>query len=111
MNNDFSTVQSDGSVLLRFDSSIYSKEAVKKACYKFADVCSTHIATNSDGQIVVRVEFQEEPDTEQRGLIIQSLVNETLDQDLRDSIKQETEPVRNLILAQAFSKTSLIDSD
>ena len=36
---------------------------------------------------------------------------EILDQDLRESIKRETEPVRNLVLAQAFSKTNLIKDE
>jgi len=34
-----------------------------------------------------------------------------LDQDLRETLKVETEPVRNLILAHAFSKTGIISHE
>jgi len=39
--------------------------------------------------------------------IINAFKRELLDQQLRLSIKKETEPQRNLILAYAFSKTGL----
>jgi hypothetical protein len=37
--------------------------------------------------------------------------NELLDQDLRETIAEETGRVRNLLLAQAFSGLSLTDAD
>jgi len=40
--------------------------------------------------------------------IVETFRKEVLDQDLRGSIKAETESVRNLILAHAFSRTSLV---
>ena len=39
---------------------------------------------------------------------IENLKKEVLDQELRHKLKAETEPVRNLIFAHAFSKTGLI---
>ena len=39
--------------------------------------------------------------------LINEFKRELLDQQLRISIKKETEPQRNLILAYAFSKTGL----
>jgi His-Xaa-Ser system protein HxsD len=39
---------------------------------------------------------------------VESFKKEVLDQDLRLKLKAETEPIRNLILAHAFSKTGLI---
>ncbi len=40
--------------------------------------------------------------------ILENFKKEVLDQDLREKIAKETEEVRNLILAHAFSKTSII---
>jgi hypothetical protein len=37
--------------------------------------------------------------------------NEVLDQELREIIAEETVGIRDLLLAQAFSKTSLIDPE
>lgn len=42
--------------------------------------------------------------------VVHRLKKEALDQTLRTRIKKETEQVRNLILAHAFSKSGLISS-
>ena len=42
-------------------------------------------------------------------LLTGEFCNEVLDQELREAVAQETEAVRNLLLAQAFSATSLLD--
>lgn len=94
-----------------FDSRVYSLEAVKKALYKFSDRFSSRIALSQDErQIQVELTpskaFREDTWAES----LEQLHTEVLDQDLRETIFRETEAVRNLILAQAFSKTSLLDS-
>jgi His-Xaa-Ser system protein HxsD len=43
--------------------------------------------------------------------LVGEFCNEVLDQDLRETVAEETTGIRNLLLAQAFSKTSLIDSE
>ena len=43
--------------------------------------------------------------------LIDDFKKEVLDQDLREKLKVETEPVRNLILAHAFSKTGIISHE
>jgi His-Xaa-Ser system protein HxsD len=40
---------------------------------------------------------------------INKIKNEVLDQDLRDTLSQETANIRTLILANAFSNTGLIE--
>jgi His-Xaa-Ser system protein HxsD len=92
---------------VKFDPAVFSVDVIKAACYRFSDKFSTAIEIR-DGLIVCALQFDTriaEPSIETE---INNLKKEVLDQDLRLRLKSETEPVRNLILAHAFSKTGLI---
>ena len=99
------------SLFLTINLDIYSLDAIKKTCYKFSDRCSIFLdEVNNDAQ-TIKVIFtltQDKPNIDGEGLL-NEFKNELLDQDLRERISSETEAIRNLILAQAFSKTSLLD--
>lgn len=99
---------SDGSITARFEGALYSATAVKKAAYKFAADCGV-VLTTADGDVVATLKFPESVDSENKNKITRSFCNEVIDQDLRESIARETEGTRNLILAQAFSKTTLLE--
>jgi His-Xaa-Ser system protein HxsD len=93
---------------LTINTQIYGLEAIKKTAYKFADRAS--IVINPAGADAVSISFifvgrhaASEPDQ-----LIADFGNELLDQDLREIIKRESTPLRNLILAHAFSRTSLL---
>lgn len=92
---------------LRFDPSVYRLAAVKKACYKFADRCYVQIEIPVAGEITVNLKSR----ANDVGLedIALDLQNEVLDQELREVVAEETAAIRNLLLAQAFSSTSLVD--
>ena len=93
---------------LSFDSSVYRLDAVKKAAYKFADSCSAMLR-QEDSLIIVSLEFKESMLEPEKAALLHAFKNEVLDQQLREEISEKTESVRNLILAQAFSKTSLVE--
>lgn len=109
MNSVQSTITefSDGRLSLRFDVRLYSAVAVKKAVYKYAADCGAILELSGD-DILVTLSFSEFFTPEQRNKVARSFCNEVIDQDLREQIARETEPVRNLILAHAFSRTSLL---
>jgi His-Xaa-Ser system protein HxsD len=93
--------------LVTFDGAIYSITAVKKAAYRFLDAFSADIST--EGAVIkCALTFTSERGTEAIERTISDFRKEVLDQDLRESLKRETEPVRNLILAHAFSKTGIV---
>ena len=92
---------------VKFDSAVYHLDAVKAACYKLSDRFSALIEI-SDGVIVCNLQFDRGVSESSIDSEIENLKKEVLDQDLRHKLKTETEPVRNLILAHAFSKTGLI---
>lgn len=93
---------------LRFSNTVYSLGSIKKAAYRLSDRCSFEFDVR-DGEIVCRL-FLVDRDSE----IVTTeneFRNEVLDQDLRETIAQETAAVRNAILAYAFSRTGLQDGD
>lgn len=98
-----------GAVSVFFDSSIYSLTAVKKAAYKFAKICSVHLQPSENGITATLNTIDTSLSDTDKVTIAGALCNEAIDQDLRESISAKTEGVRNLILAQAFSKTSLLE--
>ncbi len=96
-------------ITLHVSLTIYSLDAIKKTCYKFTDQCSIFLKEIKEEEVEVIFDLDEEWNESQKKHIIKSFCNELLDQDLREKIAAETKATRNLILAQAFSKTSLLD--
>jgi len=91
---------------VKFDLAVFSVDAVKAACYRFMDRFSPSIELR-DGAICCLLQYDSKL-AEASVLEIENLKKEVLDQELRLKVKNETEPIRNLILAHAFSKTGLI---
>lgn len=97
-------------VELVFDNGVFSLTEIKKASYKFIDKFSVDFLI-SDHKIVCALQFSPSYSESAIKLIVMDFKKEILDQNLRTIIASETESVRNLILAHAFSRTSLIQSD
>jgi His-Xaa-Ser system protein HxsD len=90
---------------LVLDRSTYCLEAVQKAAYRFIDRL-TILISQSGGNIlcdIAPVPNLSRPFEE----VLADFTRELLDQQLRSQIKAETESVRNLILALAFSCSGL----
>ena len=91
-----------------FIKSEFSSVAIKKAAYVYINKFSIDISIEND-KYLCRLNFNESLSPAQQKYYLNEFKKEVLDQELRESIKKETEDVRNLILAHAFSKTNLID--
>lgn len=96
-------------IIVFVDARVYRLSAVKKAAYRVGDRAHAVIEIQPDGQILVRLTPKHE------GIATETLEGEfrgeILDQDLRETIAEETARVRNLLLAQAFSGLSLADHE
>lgn len=99
----------DGSVCILLDTNAYSLSALKKAAYKFTNRAAILFGELEQSRVQVNFSFSNDKNAEFRQQVVQEFCNEVLDQDLRETIAAETESTRNLILAQAFSKTSLLE--
>ncbi len=101
-------MSSEGTATVSFDSSVFDLDTVKKSAYKFSDLVSFDIRT-SKNEIVCELTLLDKKTTDSLENIVKKLKNEILDQDLRKKIFDETEIVRNVILAHVFSNTGLQD--
>ena len=102
------TLESDGSLRAAVDLRLYGQSALLKAAHRFTDRCHLHLQTRDEHAVLVHFRVKEgrkEPLAELAG----DFFNELLDQRLRALVQQESEGVRNLILAHALSRTSLLD--
>jgi His-Xaa-Ser system protein HxsD len=90
------------------DTRIYDLQAVKNAAYRIADRASVLIRLKGETQVEVIFISIKTGDHER---VIGDFCAELLDQDLRAIIKKETAHVRNLILAHAFSRSSLVKQE
>lgn len=93
---------------LSFDRSGHSLDAVQRAAYRFSDRLSCDTSESPDA-IEVTLHISDETDDPEA--LLSDFRNEVLDQVLRERIRTETEDVRKLVLALAFSKTGLADAD
>jgi len=90
-----------------FDLSVYRMSAIKKAAYRFAAHYAVEIRPTAGGcvQVVLSPRLSCPPNAPDAD----SLPSEVLDQDLRETVADETNGIRDVLLAQAFSSLSVVD--
>jgi His-Xaa-Ser system protein HxsD len=93
-------------VTTSFDVATFGIDTVKRAAYRLSDLASFDISQEGN-RINCRLDFLTPLSQEESKHLLARFRNEVLDQDLRRSIAEETAPVRNAILAYAFSRTGL----
>ncbi len=94
-----------------FESRLYSKLAVKKSAYKFAADFGIVFRLDENDDMVAEIDFPSTTSEVDQQALLRAFCGEVIDQDLREHIAAATEGTRNLILAEAFSKTSLLHED
>lgn len=91
------------------DGTAYSADAIQRAAYRFSDRLSLELVVD---ETVFRCVLNVETDDGQEAdLVVSDFRKEVLDQVLRERIRNDTESVRNVILALAFSKTGLTSDE
>lgn len=92
---------------VEFASGVFALEAIKRAAYRFSDRLTVEIEPTSE-TVKCRLRLLAgRKQNESLQVLEAQFRNEVLDQDLRLQLRKQTEPVRNLILSLAFSKTGL----
>lgn len=91
---------------IRFDARVYALPTIKKAAYRFLKSFTTDIVQEGDTWLCT-LTFATSANEETVNKAERALKSEVLDQDLRATVAQETEVLRNTILALAFSRTDL----
>ena len=96
----------DGSLTVFFDISIFSKEAVLKALYWYGDKFHCSIETTADTKFIqvtlkpmVAINMTDDELTQ----YLQKVERDALDYQLRQIVQAETQNIRDLLVAKAFS--------
>lgn len=92
-----------------FDTAVYRLSAIKKAAYKLSGRCIVNIELPDPR--AARITLQCHDASADLPTILADFHREVTDQELREVVADETTAVRGLLLAQAFSQTSLIAPD
>lgn len=91
------------------DTTVYSVLALKKAAYRLADRCSVVIGVPEETRVAISFTCAGSNGEDAVRDCVRRFFEEAGDYDLRERIANETAPLRNLILAHAFSRTKLIE--
>lgn len=98
----------DGGVQIAFDQATTELDALRRAAYAVADQMTVEIRASGTDYLCSLFGRESAADPQDLKHRIRS---EVIDQTLRLRIGRETEPLRNLIFALAFSRTGLADDD
>ena len=100
------------SITVSFDLRLVYPESVQKAAYRRINLLVVDIFVDDELNKINCVIYPSKG-TSNEGLEyqVQEFKKDVLDYQLRDKLKKETEPVRNLILGLAFSRTGLHESE
>ena len=85
------------------DMSLYAKESVTSACYKYTDRFYIHQQTDGGNVVVV---FESKDGNAVSDSIVKQFCNELIDQQLRYNTNQQFGHIRDLIVEEAFKPVS-----
>jgi His-Xaa-Ser system protein HxsD len=92
----------DNRLQIVLDKSLYQKQAVFAAAYKFTDRCCVHIEPVSEMQVGIFFSSDSLTDKD-LGALAQEFCNEVLDQQHFLDLNRQFGHLRNLIVEQAFA--------
>jgi His-Xaa-Ser system protein HxsD len=95
------------------DTRMYSISAITRAAYKFTGTFHVTIRrpdASTDERVTVTLTPKSPSHTIDERMLAGDFENELIDQQLRETLEAEFGPVRELIVAHAFSDTNLLDS-
>lgn len=93
----------------RIDLKIYGLTAIKKAAYRAANRCTIVLGDVEGDTISLFFHFGAHANDAAAKESMRIFYQELLDEDLRERIRRDTDALRALILAHAFSKTDLVE--
>jgi His-Xaa-Ser system protein HxsD len=110
-DRDLELVLEDGAIRVVFDLAVYRLTAIQKAGYRFADRFTLVLGARDGHAVPARLQFKPTTSPATAREATRLFYQELLDQELREQIAEETNAVRTLILAHAFSNVDLIKRD
>lgn len=88
------------------DLSLYTKDVITAAIYKFSHIFYIHQITNTENSNFVNVLFESKEGNVVTENIPKQFCNELIDQQLRHNVNAQFGHIRNLIVEEAFKPVS-----
>ena len=98
----------DGALRVSLSIDVYGLDAIFRSCYWLTDRCYVYLAPPKDRLIEVTLAAKEGGVT-MTDRLAWDFLNDLVDQRLRIDVNRETRTIREMIIAQAFAETDLID--
>jgi len=86
------------------DLSLYAKESLVAACYKFTDRFYVHQKTSGNN---IEVIFESKDGNAVSDIVVKKFCNELIDQQVRYNTNQQFGHIRDLIVEEAFKPVSV----
>jgi len=95
----------DGEITAFADPSLFSKDAILKCLYWFGDKFHTTVSVNEENTYTITLKPLEAANVkgDELGMYLQKFERDLIDFQLRDTVTKETQNVRDLLVAKAFS--------
>jgi len=112
-----SEIDSEFSATIRLDPRIYTREAILRASYWHTDTAYIVLPESSDDSLIVKIRLKdnrptlENPKPITLAEFVGEFCNSLIDFELRRQVEVETAPVRQLILAKAFSESGILEDE
>jgi His-Xaa-Ser system protein HxsD len=112
-----SEIDSEFSATIRLDPRIYTREAILRASYWHTNTAYIVLPESSDGRLIVKIRLKhsgptlENPKPITVAEFVGEFCNSLVDFELRRQVEAETAPVRQLILAKAFSESGILEDE
>lgn len=98
----------DGALRLSLSLDVYGLDAILRACYWITDRCYVYLAPPRDRLIEITL-LAKDGGSITTDRLVWDFLNDLIDQRLRIDVNRETRAIREMIVAQAFAETDLID--
>lgn len=108
MEKNTITELSDGQIRIELEKSLFEKQAVFAAAYKYRNQCSIQIEPTDEKHVGVFFESNQIDSTELME-VIKKFQNEVLDQQHRRNLNKEFGRLREIIVEQAFSPVTNLE--
>ncbi len=98
----------DGALRLTVPIDVYGMDAIFRSCYWLTNRCYVYLAP-PEGDLIEVTLVAKEGGVALTDRLAWNFLNDLVDQRLRIDVNRETRPIREMIVAQAFAETDLID--
>ncbi len=88
---------------IKLDSSLFSKDAIFKCLYWYTNSFVIDITSQEDGFFLIKLELKIELEESELVLLKAKINQDLIDFNLRDIVSKETQNLRDLLIAKAFS--------